>query len=116
MPVRYGRRRERDHRGQNRDEPTAEFDEMVWRGDSYVFTITALWPYKEPNSADPDALLCHIDFMNVTKGTSGRFARRKIPGRDTSEPDGHLRRHSAMRRLKQLIRNGSRMRPSPIYP
>lgn len=110
MPVTYGTAIENGN-----EESYAEFDELVYQGDSYVFRVTALHPYKDPQSMDPDALRCHIDFMNVTQGTSGRYADVWIDGRDPMEPDGHLRRWSAIRKLQDLVTNNTPI-PSPVFP
>ena len=110
MPVTYGTAIEN-----GRDESYAEFDELVYQGDAYVVRVTALAPYKDQQSVDPDALLCHIDFMNVTQGTSGRYANVWIPGRDFGEPQGHLRRWSALRTVRDLVDNVTPI-ASPVFP
>lgn len=112
MPVTYGTATEN-----GREESYAEFDELVYLGDSYVVRVTALHPYKDSGSADPDALLCHIDFMNVTQGISGRYENVWIPGRDFSEQggQGHLRRWSAIRAVKTLVDTVTPV-PSPVFP
>ncbi len=97
-----------------REESYAEFDELVWQGDSYVVRITPLYPYKD-YANNNDSLLCHIDFMNVTQGTSGRYASETIPGRDANEPQGNLRRWSAIRHLKDRVTN-STPTASPVFP
>jgi hypothetical protein len=97
-----------------REEPYAEFDELVYQGDAYVFRVTALHPYKDYANGGDD-LSCHIDFMNVTQGTSGRYANVIIAGRDFGEPQGHLRRWSAIRKLQDLITNDTPI-PSPVFP
>ena len=109
MPVTYGTAVEN-----GREESYAEFDELQWRGDSYVVRVTALYPYKD-YANNGDDLLCHIDFMNVTQGISGRYANAVIPARDFNEPDGHLRRHSAIRHLKWLVDNVQPV-DSPVFP
>jgi hypothetical protein len=98
-----------------RETTYAEFDELVYLGDSYVIRVTAIHPYKNLPGEDPDALLCHIDFMNVTQGTSGRYANVIIPARDPQEPQGHLRRWSAIRKLQDLVNNSIPI-ASPVYP
>lgn len=98
-----------------REESYVEFDELQWRGDSYVLRVTALFPYKDYDGANPDALFCHIDFMNVTQGISGRWADTVIPGRDFGEPAGNLRRHSAIRHVKFLADNVVPI-ASPVFP
>lgn len=113
MPVTYGTQDEMTARGL-RNESYAEFDEFTFQGKSYIFRVCALWPYKG-SPTDPDALLCHIDFHNTTDGIKGRFANVEIPGRNPNENNGHLRRHSAMRKFKDLIRTET-PGPSPIYP
>ena len=97
-----------------RDESYAEFDELKWRGKSYVLRVTMLYPYKD-YANNKDDLRCHIDFMNVSDGTSGRFHDVIIPGRNLNEPEGHLRRWSAIRKLKELVQEGTTV-PSPVYP
>lgn len=97
-----------------RNEPYAEFDELMYRGDSYVLRVTALRPYKDYANGGDD-LRCHIDFLNVTRGISGRFTDTIIPGRDFGEPDGARRRHSTIRHLKWLVDNVT-PDPSPVYP
>jgi len=110
MPVTYGTALEN-----GREESYAEFEELVYRGDSYLLRVTALRPYKDPQSQDPDALRCHIDFLNVTQGVSGRYADVWIPGRDFNEPQGHLRRWSAIRKIRELVDNEVPV-ASPVFP
>jgi hypothetical protein len=109
MAVAYGKTFEEET---GRDESYAEFDELVWNGDSYVFRITALFPYKDYANGK-DELYCHIDFLNVTQGTSGRFPNVWLPARE--QGDANLRRFSAIRKLKDCITNDTAI-PSPVYP
>ncbi|KKN01583.1 hypothetical protein LCGC14_1126320 [marine sediment metagenome] len=109
MAVTYGTATEN-----GKEESYAEFDKLVWRGDSYVIRITALYPYKDYANGGDD-LSAHIDFLNVTQGISGRFDNIIIPGRDQNEPEGHLRRFSAIRKLKDLVDNATPI-ASPVFP
>ena len=56
--------------------PWAEMDH-VHAGDTYVIRVTAVPPYRTP----ADELNCHIDWTNVTAGTSGRWANILLPAK-----------------------------------
>jgi hypothetical protein len=108
--VRYGKRVEDN----GREESWAEDDDFTHAGDAYTVRITALYPYKQ-YSQGGDELLCHIDFLNVTAGVSGRFANVWCDARNPDEASGHLRRHSCYRTLRRLLETAEFI-PSPIFP
>ncbi len=117
MPFVRGESPEMTGRGM-RNEPYVEATgEFSFQGDSYVVRCTALWPYKDYRGnigrGHADELHCHIDFMNVTQGTSGRFPNVWIPQRQAG--DANLRRHSCFRLLRQLLVQQTPI-PSPVYP
>lgn len=89
--------------------PYAEIDHMHL-GDSYVVRVTAIPPYR---TALADALLCHVDWMNVTQGTSGRYAAVTLPPKTPA--DNNQRRHSMLRFFTARRGSGSSI-PSPVFP
>lgn len=97
-----------------REEPWAQLDGINYQGNEYVIRMTALAPYKD-YAQGSDALRCHIDFLNITQGISGRYEDTEIPGRDFQEPDGHMRRWSAIRHLQFLVDNVTPI-ASPVFP
>lgn len=115
MPVTYGRSVEN-----GREETWGEVTGFTLAGDTLVFRITLLHPYRhyvETNGVwqkDDDELLCHLDFLNVTQGISGRYANIWLP--DKQGGDNGLRRFSAHRTLVVLLQTNQPFDPSPVYP
>ena len=99
----------------NREESWAQDSDFTHAGDSYIVRITALYPYKTYKGPNGDALRAHIDFINVTQGTSGRFADVQIDPRNPNEASGHLRRHSTYRTLRRLLQTRTPT-VSPVFP
>lgn len=111
MPVSYGTSFEELT---GREEPWAQLDQINYQGNEYIIRVTALYPYKD-YEAGSDALRCHIDFHNVTQGITGRWEDTEIPARDLNEPQGNLRRWSAIRHLQFLVDNVAPV-ASPVFP
>lgn len=89
--------------------PYAELD-LTHGGDSYVVRITALPPYRNPAT---DELLCHIDWMNSTQGTQGRYENVTLPAKTPA--DNNERSHSMVRHFQTNRGQGVSV-PSPVFP
>lgn len=89
--------------------PFAELD-LTFGGDSYVVRVTATPPYR---TQTPGELLCHIDWMNVTQGTQGRYENITLPAMRGG--DNNQRRFSMIRRFQNDRGRGVSV-PSPVFP
>lgn len=116
MAVEYGRSMEN-----GREETYGEITGFQIAGDTMIFRITLLNPYRHydfdvwpPVRLEPrDELLVHLDFWNVTDGTSGRYASIWLPEKEPG--DNNLRRYSGFRKLQDLFQSVTPI-PSPVYP
>lgn len=86
--------------------PYGELD-LVRGGESFLVRVTALPPYRDPVT---DELHCHIDFLNISKGTNGRFANILLPAKQGNEG-----RRGPMTRFFQMAMAQQRaFIPSPV--
>ena len=90
-------------------EPFAELD-LTHGGDSYVVRVTAIPPYR---TATPGELVCHIDYMNVTQGTQGRYENVTLP--PIGPADNRQRRFTMIRHFQANRGRGVSV-PSPVFP
>ena len=87
--------------------PYAEIDH-TFQGKTYNVRLTALPPYRNPLT---DELNCHVDFINVTDGVSGRFENQVVPAKVGPE----RRRDPFLRMFNQLIVQATPI-ASPVFP
>jgi hypothetical protein len=86
--------------------PYGELD-LVHAGDSFLVRVTALPPYRDPVT---DELNCHIDFLNISKGTNGRFENILLAAKQGNEG----RRGPMIRFFQRSLAQGRAFIPSPV--